>query len=412
MNKVWIVIRKEYLERVRSVGFIIATVLIPVLLSSFVIVPVAIQFFTAKSDSRIAVIDQTGKLQRYIFDALDSSSNIKLVVANFADENERQVLIKDTDAGKLTGYIIVKQDSAGKYIATYTSRTVTDFTLNSTLARALRNAVNRFTLKEKGFADAEITAIERPIDFQTQKLSGEKEKNDSGLSQYLLSIVMVMLIYGTMLSYGAFVMMSVIEEKSSKVMEVVISSVKPFDLMLGKIIGIGLVALTQYAIWIVVSLAFSGASFRASSTAQVSFDIAPHLLVYFVVYFVLGYLIYSTLYAAVGSAFESQQDAQSLTTPITLLVIVPMVTLQLVLNKPDAPISVALSMVPFFAPILMMARTASTEVPFWQVAISWALMIGTFYLVLLLGSKIYRIGVLMYGKKPSLAEIVKWVRYS
>ncbi len=412
MSKAWIVVRKEYFERVKSIGFILSTVLIPVLFSSVILVPVAIQFFTAKSDSNIAIIDQTGKLQRYIFDALDSSKNIKLVVANFADENERQVLIKDTDAGKLTGYIIVKRDSAGKHIATYTSRTVTDFTLNSTLARALRAAVNRFTLKEKGFADAEIAAIEKPIEFQTQKLSGEKEKNDSGLSQYLLSIIMVMLIYGTMLTYGVFVMMSVIEEKSSKVMEVMVSSVKPFDLMLGKIIGIGLVALTQYAIWIAAALAFSGASFRASSTMQMSLDISPLLSLYFIVYFLLGYLIYSTLYAAVGSAFENQQDAQSLTTPITLLIIVPMITLSLVLNKPDAPISVVLSMVPFFAPILMMARTASADVPFWQIALSWALMIGTFYVALLIGAKIYRVGVLMYGKKPSLAEIVKWVRYS
>jgi len=143
-----------------------------------------------------------------------------------------------------------------------------------------------------------------------------------------------------------------------------------------------------------------------------SLDIPPLLLVYFVVYFVLGYLIYATLYAAVGSAFENQQDAQSLTTPITLLVVVPMLVLQLVLNKPDSTIAIVLSMVPFFAPILMIARTASSDVPFWQIGVSWALMIGTFYLVLTIGAKIYRIGVLMYGKKPSLGEIIKWVRYS
>jgi len=134
--------------------------------------------------------------------------------------------------------------------------------------------------------------------------------------------------------------------------------------------------------------------------------------VYFVLYFVLGYLIYATLYAAVGSAFENPEDAQSLTAPITFLVIVPIVAMSYVISKPDSVASVILSLIPFFSPILMMGRLAVTDVPFWQVLLSIALMIGTFYGVMFVSAKIYRIGVLMYGKKPTLAEILKWVRYA
>jgi ABC-2 type transport system permease protein len=187
------------------------------------------------------------------------------------------------------------------------------------------------------------------------------------------------------------------EEKSSKVMEVLIASVKPFELMVGKLVGIGLVAFTQYLIWAVVAFALSAVSLQYNPKFQI--DLSPILLMYFVLYFMLGYLIYATLYAAVGSAFENPEDAQSLTAPITFLVIVPIVAMSYVISKPDSVASVILSLIPFFS-------------PFWQVLLSIALMIGTFYGVMFVSAKIYRIGVLMYGKKPTLAEILKWVRYA
>jgi ABC-2 type transport system permease protein len=193
-------------------------------------------------------------------------------------------------------------------------------------------------------------------------------------------------------------------------MEVLIASVKPFELMVGKVVGIGLVAFTQYLIWAVVAFALSAMSLQYNAKFQ--FDLSPMLLVYFVLYFVLGYLIYATLYAAVGSAFENPQDAQSLTTPITFLVIIPIVSMNYVISKPDSVASVILSLIPFFSPILMIGRLAITDVPLWQMLLSIGLMIGTFYAVMLFSAKVYRIGVLMYGKKPSLAEILKWLKYA
>lgn len=414
MNKVGIVIRKEYFERVKSIGFILSTALIPVLMSSFIIVPLLIQFFSDKSQTRVAIVDKTQKLKATLQAAFDKRESLQIIFADFADESEREMLIKETDLGKLSGYLVVRYDSTGNLLATYTSRNITDFDLLRTLENAVRSAARRQLLAERGFSDAEIAAFEKPISFQTQKLSAGKTSDDSGIGSFIVSYVMALLIYGTLLGYGSLVSSAIIDEKSSKVMEVLISSVQPLELMMGKIIGIGLVALTQYAAWVIAALTLSGLSLQSvgGAIAKTSFELSPLLLFYFVLYFLLGYLIYATLYAATGSAFETAQDAQSLQFPITFLVIIAIIFVQVAISKPDSPLAVVLSLVPFFAPILMIARLSVSDVPFWQISLSLALMLATFYAALWASAKIYRVGVLMYGKKPSLSELVKWLRYS
>ncbi|MFN3426825.1 MAG: ABC transporter permease [Candidatus Thermochlorobacter sp.] len=415
MNKVAIVIRKEYLERVKSIGFILSTVLVPILMSSFIIVPLLLQLLTNKSDLRIAIIDKTQKLKANLQSAFEKRKSLQIVFADFADENEREIFIKETDLGKLNGYLVVRYDSAGQLLATYTSKNTTDFELLRSLENGVRTAARHQLLAERGFSEAEIQAFEKPISFQTQKLSGGKTSDDSGIGSFIISYVMALLIYATLIGYGNSVSAAVIEEKSSKVMEVLISSVKPVELMMGKIIGVGLVALTQYAIWVVAALVLSGLSLQSLSGSllpKIGFELPTSLLFYFVLYFLLGYLIYATLYAATGSGFETAQDAQSLQFPITALVVVAILFVQIAISKPESPLAVGLSLVPFFAPVLMIARMSVTDVPFWQISLSLALMVITFYAVLWASAKIYRMGVLMYGKKPSLGELFKWLRYS
>ncbi len=414
MKKVGIVIRKEYSERVTSAGFIITTILIPVLMISVIAIPILIQLFSSKSDVRVAIIDKTKALKADLTEVFSSRSSLQIVFADFADAQEREVLIKETDLGKLNGYLVIQHDSTGKILATYTSKNVTDFDLLRELENSVKSAVRRKLLVERGFADADIELLEKPMLFKTQKLSGGQASSDSGLGSFLLSFVMALLIYSTIIGYGAFISSSVIGEKSSKVMEILISSVKPFELMIGKIIGIGLVALTQYAVWIIAALALSGLSLKGlgGAASKINFEIPPLLLFYFVLYFVLGYLIYATLYAATGSIFENEQDAQSLQFPITFLVILAMVFVSLIISKPDSPLATLLSLVPFFAPILMIGRLSVTDVPLWQILLSLVLMAVTFYAILWGSAKIYRIGVLLYGKKPSLNEVMKWLRYA
>ncbi|MDW8465432.1 MAG: ABC transporter permease [Chloroherpetonaceae bacterium] len=339
---------------------------------------------------------------------------MRITVARAADEKEiylREQELASKEAPP-SGILTLQIDSSGKVLATYRGKSVTDFDLMERLENSVKMAVRRLSLKEKGFSDDEIARLEQPVIFRAQRSSEKSE--DSGIGSFLVSYIMSLLIYATLLGYGAVISSAVIDEKASKVMEVLISSVKPIDLMIGKIVGVGLVALTQYSIWIVVALALSGLSLRlgASAAPPINFTLSPELLLYFVLYFVLGYLIYATLYAATGSAFESTQDAQALQTPITLLAIIPMLVIQSVISKPDSATAVILSLIPFFAPILMIARLSVTDVPLWQVLLSFVLMGATFYAAVWIAAKIYRVGVLMYGKKPSLNEIAKWLRYS
>ncbi len=409
MSKTAIVIRKEYLERVQSKGFIISTILIPVLMASFIVVPILVTLLSRDSKTVVAIHDATGKYQSAIESTFEKQETLTMIWVDWEKESEREATLKGIETGKITGYLLLKEVD-GKLEAIYTAKNIVDFSINRKIETAIQKAVSRLALKNKGFTDDEIATLEKPIELKTQKISGGSQGDKGALSEFLLAYVMVMLIYGTLLTYGITVMSSVMEEKSSKVMEVLIASVKPFELMVGKVVGIGLVAFTQYLIWAVVAFAISAMSLQYNAKFQ--FDFSPMLLVYFVLYFMLGYLIYATLYAAVGSAFENPQDAQSLTTPITFLVIIPIVAMNYVISKPDSVASVVLSLVPFFSPILMMGRLAITDVPFWQVLLSVVLMVGTFYGVMFFSAKIYRIGVLMYGKKPSLAEILKWLKYA
>jgi ABC-2 type transport system permease protein len=407
MNKIPIIIQKEYLERVQSKGFIISTLLIPVVLSAMILLPILMAFLGRDAQSTIAMYDETGKYRAAIESSFNSQQSLSLIWVNWQNESEREATLNGLTSGKIAGYVLLKEIN-GKAEAVYTSRNAADFSLNRKLETTLQNAVSRLVLKNKGLTDAEIALVEKPIELKVQKLSGGKD--DGGLSEFALAYVMAMLIYASMLGYGMTVMSAVMEEKNSRVMEVLAASVKPFDLLVGKVVGIGLVALTQYVVWALLGAALS--AFSIQYNAKFQFDLPPLLLVYFVVYFILGYLIYTTLYAAVGSAFENLQDAQSLSTPITFLVVIPIIALNYVIPKPDSTVSIILSLVPFFSPILMIARLSISEPPFWQVALSLILMAATFYGAMTVSSKIYRVGILMYGKKPSIPEIVKWLKYA
>lgn len=407
MRKIVVVARKEYLERVRSKGFIISTILVPVLMASFIALPLLIAFLSRDSKNVVAIYDATGNYRDAIESVFQKQGSLSMIWVNWQSESEREATLKGIETGKIAGYLALKEVD-GNLEATYVAKNVVDFAFNSQLETLIQRATSRLALKKKGLTDEEIARIENPVRFKTQKISDASRSERAAFSDFVLSYILAMLIYGTLITYGFAVMNSVMEEKSSRVMETLISSVSPFDLMVGKIAGVGLVALTQYVIWAVVGIGLSAMSVQYGSKFQI--DLSPALLSWFIAFFALGYLIYSTLYAAIGAAFENAQDAQSLTTPITLLVVIPVIALNYVISKPDSLASTLLSLAPFFAPILMLARLSAGDVPFWQVTLSILLMLGTFYGAIWVSAKIYRVGVLMLGKKPSISELLKWLR--
>jgi ABC-2 type transport system permease protein len=224
---------------------------------------------------------------------------------------------------------------------------------------------------------------------------------------------MLFFIYMTVLMYGITVMRGVMEEKQSRIVEVIASSVKPTQMMLGKLVGIGLVGLTQYGIWVGSAAALTAAGASMVSRQGFKMPTIPFsLLLYFVAFFILGYFLYATLYAMVGAICATEEEAQQAQMPVTMIIIVPMLLFPMVMNNPSSGVSMALSLVPFFAPTLMMMRIGLVNPPVWQVLLSMALMVATILIAVWVAARIYRVGILMYGKRPSIAELGRWLRYT
>src|SRR6185369_13272795 len=220
-------------------------------------------------------------------------------------------------------------------------------------------------------------------------------------------------IYMTVLLYGISVMRGVIEEKQSRIVEVLVSSVKPNQMMLGKVIGIGLVGLTQISVWALSALLLTTVGVSTFAARGLTMPNIPvSLLIYFVVYFVLGYFLFATLYALVGSTVSSEEEAQQAQIPVTMLLVVPMMIFNMIIANPTSTASIGLSMVPFFAPTLMMMRIAVVNPPLWQILLSMLIMLATILGCVWVAARIYRVGILMYGKRPSIAELGRWLRYS
>jgi ABC-2 type transport system permease protein len=260
-------------------------------------------------------------------------------------------------------------------------------------------------------SSAEVGTLLKPIDFDTVRIEKGKE-GASGISVFLVSFTMVMLLYVNVLMYGFAVMRSIIEEKSSRILEVLLSSVTAKQLLAGKIIGVGAVGLTQTTIWLLVGLAFSLPGLAASGSVMSNVRIPMSGILAFGVFFILGYFLYSTMYAALGSMVNSDQEAQQVQWPAMLPIIFAIVLSTPVLQHPNSQLAFWTSMVPFFAPILMFVRIMAETPPMWEILLCIALMLLTTWGLLGLSSRIYRVGILMYGKRPTLPELRKWLRYA
>lgn len=419
MKKTLLIIQREYLTRVRKRTFIVTTLLLPLMYLGLIF---GTAFLGEKAGTKlkIAVLDSSGKFTQTRIDAAnagDKSSTLVLVKEN-ADDLDQTFEQKGFD-----GYVMIPSNTMG-------TRAPDNIVIkaNRTLGTAggvqskLNNIWNDIkyedlgidSLKQKQLSDSRLN-----VQVENMKDKGSNAKIAS-YTGYIVGI----LIYIILLIYGNQVMMGVMEEKTSRIAEVMVSSVRPFQLMLGKIIGIAMVALTQFLLWIlfvfiIYNITKSGSAGNSTVSAAVgevqgvmqSLNL-PMLLFFFAFYFLGGFFFYAAMYAAIGSAInEDVREAQSLSFPITMIIIFAFFMLTIAIQDPTSPIAVWGSIIPFTSPIVMMARVAygvPGTVPYWELFLSMALLVAGFLFMTWFAGKIYRTGILMYGKKPSWKEMIKW----
>jgi ABC-2 type transport system permease protein len=365
----------------------------------------------------LALLDETGRLEKPVEAALETQhlqDQPRFIVepAGDGDPEARESDLKlKVLAGTLDGYLKLPKDALTRSAAEYYGKTVSNMIDVRLMEDAVSSAIVSERLSGAGVDRTRVEALTRRADLKPVRLTASGEREDRGAG-FLLSFMLMMMLYTTVLMWGQAVLTSVIEEKSNRVVEVIVSAVRPHHLLAGKLLGVGAAGLTQFLAWVstLVVLSLFGAGIAAALGAGNKLpEIAPLTLVAFVVYFLLGYLMYSALFAAVGSCVNTTQEAQSLAFPVMMPLILAVMVFPMVLQAPDSPLSVGLSLVPFFAPLLMFLRISVLPPPLWQLALSVAICVATIAAIILVASRIYRVGILMYGKRPTLPEIMRWV---
>jgi ABC-2 type transport system permease protein len=445
MNKLPLIIKREYLAKVRNKSFVIMTFLSPILMVAMILL---IAYLTKLNDSEKRVITI---LNESDFFATEFISNETTSFVNFRDITLEEAKDSTLNMGYY-GLVYVPDENTLELVSQraffYSSEAPNTSTLES-LERIFKERLKQERLRELGISTSEYAEMDRSFQMNIATFDGEQNLKGINEIKALIGGGFGYLIMMFIIIYGGFVMRSVIEEKTSRIIEVIISSVKPFQLMLGKIIGTSLAGITQFAIWIlsgtillIIALAIfdidpavvsgSGAmplmgegvnpgvpsaNLTMQLYAQELFDIPWGLLIsFFLIYFILGYLIYSSIYAAIGAAVDNETDTQQFIFPIILpLMLAIYVGFFSVFSNPLGPIAVGFSLFPLTSPIVMMMRLpggiGDGGVPVWQLVSSILILIATFIGIVWLAAKIYRVGILMYGKKPSYKELFKWLKY-
>jgi ABC-2 type transport system permease protein len=426
MRKTWLVVKREFVTRVRTKGFIISTVALPLFTVAIFLIPVFIARRQVDRSLKIAILDQAGGLAAGIAQGLDRKLANGLPAFQIVrtldkpgreeEEEFRRQLRDQVSRGELDGFLVVPKEVLAGKAAAFHSKNTGDFALAGSLRRAVSDAVVTARLQVRGLKLENVTELVRGVDVTVVKVTKVGEVEEKGQT-FLTAMMMVMVLYITLLVYGLMTLRSVLEEKTTRVVEVLVSSLRPFQLLTGKLLGVAAVGFTQYLIWTVSGalLASYGASVAAAfspgaSLPQIQFPLS--MLVYLVIFYLAGYFLYASLYAAAGAMVSSDEEAQHAQLPMTLLIVLAFMLFSVIMHNPNSTASIVLSLIPFLAPILMVMRIAVQTPPFWQIALSIALMVLTTLGVVYVSAKIYRVGILMYGKRPSLVELLHWLRYT
>lgn len=413
-----IIISREYLERVKRKSFIITTILMPLLMVAMMAAPALIAAFSGPEKQTIAVIDDSG----VIAPTLQNEGDIKFkpVTGDLADIKANE----DYEAILLIGKDVVSNPDSNVTLYTHSAPSIqTEQYITSQLERSIEDlrirAYNIDNLQQI------LDEVSVDLTMQTFRLDKEEETATSSLLSYLLGTFMMLILYIFIMLYGQMVMTSIIEEKNNRVLELVVSSVKPNDLMLGKILGIGAVAITQILIWAVLLMACTLWVMPLVINAAAASDdptivqaisqlgdpaFMAQLLGFMVLFLIGGYLFYSSIYAAIGSAVDNIQDASQLQSVAIVPIILAFIISMSVVTDPNSGLAFWSSLIPFTSPMVMMARMPF-GIPVWEAILSVVILFASFFGMIWVAAKIYRVGIFMYGKKPSVAELIRWTRY-
>jgi ABC-2 type transport system permease protein len=429
MRNTWVILKREYLERVRTRTFLVLTLLAPAFMTALMILPAKLATMGQQPEHIVIVAStqQFGeKIRQQLLaepliseesEAEDSTAKPKpedqytIDVDTRATESERGVLRDKVAAREIDGFLWLTDEAITAHTASWDGREMAGSREKSWIGDAVNRVLHQQELAKKGLTAEQSNELLKPIKIETFRIENGRETKSGGSGRFLEIIVMVMLMYVAVLLYGISVMRSVLEEKTSRIIEILLSSASSTELMTGKLLGVGAVGLTQIVAWTVMA----GVIALPSLATQPNFgelQLSPLVMVSFVLYFLLGYLLYSTMYAAIGAIVTTEQEGQQLQFLIVIPLVLSVFMLSPVIRTPDSAAVVWMSMIPFFSPIVMYARIVVQTPPLWQIGLSLALMVGTIAALVVLCARIYRIGVLIYGKRANLPEIMKWLKYA
>ncbi|MCX6148054.1 MAG: ABC transporter permease [Candidatus Kapabacteria bacterium] len=440
-SKLWTIISHEYLKRIKTKGFLIGTLLGPFSLVLFFGIIVLVSMSFDDSSRKLMIIDRTNSIGKELI----AKENSKYTLSDKDEKTLKSEILKD----KIDGYVLIPEDILEKGEVNVYTKGGGGIGYVVEFERNIEKIVRYKRLNKFGADEKVIKLVEEGVKVKTQKVNEEgKIEKDNTASLSFVGYILGFAIYILTFIYGSFVSRGVIEEKVNRISEIIASSVRPFEMMFGKVVGIGFVGLTQVLFWILIvsslfyfsipiikmvdgninaeQIAKMNTMMQSSPSGgmmgkQMSSPQAVELMnnipsisiwigIGFVFYFLAGYFMYATLFAAVGSAVDTEQDAAQLQLPITMPIILTIMLIPHIMSNPDSSLSVFLSLFPFSSPITMVVRIAATTVPLYQVALSILFIVIGFLGSLWFASKVYRIGILMTGKKPSFKDLIKWAR--
>lgn len=435
-HPIWLIIQREFLRRVRTKWFILTTLMAPVILMVLFTLPTVTTLWSTSTSpaQTVAVVDKTGVLFPLLRGRLGASHKYQL----HQSHQKRQTLRHQVLNNQLDAYLYLpSQLLEGTKEATYYSKGGGGLMQQPKLEAVLANALREYQVQENQVPDSVQAIFSAQAQVSMMQVTPEGDQANHSLLSVIAGYLVGFVLYFMMLLYGIQVMRGVMEEKTTRVVEVIISSVRPFQLMMGKILGIGAVGVLQVLIWIVlisVVLTFAGLfvlPFIEARPLQLQGleliqpanqeiilqtaglpvpNVPASLYIYFILFFIGGYLLYSSCYAALGSTIDQESDAQTLQLPILLVLITPMLFVNYVVAYPNTTLSVLLSLLPFFSPVLMMARLSAVVVPTWQTVTALLLLAGSFWGLVWAAGRIYRVGILRYGKHTTLKDLGRWLR--
>ena len=422
MHKLWLIIKREYVTRVKTKGFVIGTLIVPLIGIGFTFLIVYLVGHQSSQAMRISIVDEAGgiapniaaSLQERVAQGKPQFSVGQLIEQPPEPDTVQKDLRNKINTGALDGYLLIPADLS-KPVELHTKNSG-NFSLIGPISSSVNEAVVQARLEARGLHVDNVKDLVKSSDFRIIKVTKSGESVEKGQT-IGIAIALVILLYMSLLMYGIVTMRSVLEEKTTRTMEVLISAVTPSQLLAGKILGVAGVAITQFLIWgaTVVLLGSYGAAMAAmggAGSVLSGIHVPASVMICAVVYFFCGYFLYSSMFAAVGAACSNEQDAQQLQWLAMAPLVTTMLVYSFVLNDASSRLSVILSEIPFFGPVLMPLRVSLQPPPMWQLALSIALLLLSIAVVIYGSAKIYRVGILMYGKRPTLPELVRWMRYS